>query len=131
MDGLSMSVSPVRQYPHRAERTSAQWNSAWPIGNDEINIDPDNAYVSNLDGRGVALVLHCGPSFPLSPPLPVFSRVHPHRHAVLRSLHQRQKLHDWHTSQRLELLIHNRRSVALAQFITWNGYGESLRGHNT
>ena len=68
MDGLSMSVSPLRQYPRRAERTSAQWNSAWPIGNDEINIDLDSAYVSNLDGRGVALVLHCGPCFPLSPP---------------------------------------------------------------
>jgi len=133
MDGLSRSVSPLRQYPRRTERTLAQWNSEWPIaiGNDEINIDPENAYVSNLDGRGFGLVVHCGPSFPLSPPLPVFSHVHLHHHTALRPLHQHQKLHDWLTSQRLELLIHNRRSVALAQFITWNGYGESLRGQNT
>jgi len=98
--------------------------SAWPIGNDEININPDNAYASNLDGRGVTLVLHCGPSFPLSFPLPVFSHVHLHYHPALSPLHQCPKLHDWLTPQYLELLIHNHRSVALAQFITWNGYRE-------
>ena len=129
-----MSVSLLRQYPRRTERTLAQWNSAWPIGDSDINADPDNAYVSNLGGRtymaGVSpWFFTVSLPFPLLPPF-----LYSHMLTLIPMQHYGPDTYaknfiyradDWLPSERFELLIHNRHSVALTQLITWNDYGES------
>ncbi|KAJ7694797.1 glycoside hydrolase family 71 protein [Mycena rosella] len=88
-----------------------QWNSAWPMGNYDINFSPDSSYLSKLGKRsymaGVSpwFFTHYGPDTY-------------NKNWIYRG-------DNWLFAQRWELLIQNRNSIALAQIITWNDYGES------
>ncbi|EGN94676.1 glycoside hydrolase family 71 protein [Serpula lacrymans var. lacrymans S7.3] len=87
------------------------WNGGWPSGDTNITFDSDNSYISGLSGKDYMAAVspwfftHYGPdSF--------------NKNWIYR-------FDDWLLSARWELLIANRDSIAFAEIITWNDYGES------
>ncbi|OJT10982.1 Glucan endo-1,3-alpha-glucosidase agn1 [Trametes pubescens] len=87
------------------------WNSAWPMGNNNITFAPDASYIANLGNR--TYMAAASPWF--------FAHYGPdtyNKNFIYRG-------DDWLFAQRWEMLVQNRSSVALAEVLTWNDFGES------
>ncbi|KAJ7083617.1 glycoside hydrolase family 71 protein, partial [Mycena belliarum] len=87
------------------------WNSAWPMGDYNIDFTSDSSWIHNLGGR--AYMAGVSPWF--------FTHYSPatyNKNFIYRA-------DDWMLSTRWELLISNRDKVNIAHATTWNDFGES------
>ncbi|KAJ7449258.1 glycoside hydrolase family 71 protein [Mycena latifolia] len=87
------------------------WNSGWPMGNYDVSFDSDSLYLSKLGGR--SYMASVSPWF-----FTHYGRDTWNKNWIYRG-------DNWLFAQRWEQLIQNRNSIALAQVLTWNDFGES------
>ncbi|EIW56052.1 glycoside hydrolase family 71 protein [Trametes versicolor FP-101664 SS1] len=87
------------------------WNSAWPMGNNNITFAPDASYIANLGNR--TYMAAASPWFFAHYGVNTYNK-----NFIYRG-------DDWLFAQRWEMLVQNRTSVALAEVLTWNDFGES------
>ncbi|KAK7048415.1 glycoside hydrolase family 71 protein [Favolaschia claudopus] len=87
------------------------WNSAWPMGNYEINFETDNDWIKHLGDR--KYMAGISPWF--------FTHYSPQTY----NKNFIYLADNWMLARRWELLIANRDKVPIAQVISWNDFGES------
>lgn len=87
------------------------WNSAWPMGNNQISTDTDNAYMNALGSKEYMAAVS-----------PFFFT---HFGADLWNKNWLYRGDDWMYCTRWEQLIAMRNRVKQVEILTWNDYGES------
>ncbi|KAJ7074215.1 glycoside hydrolase family 71 protein [Mycena amicta] len=86
------------------------WNSAWPMGHNNVTFDSDAEWINKLDGRpyhaSVSPWMFCHFNSPLNKNFIYY-------------------MDDWMFTTRWEQLIAHRQDVDMVQVLTWNDWGES------
>ncbi|KAJ7694803.1 glycosyl hydrolase family 71-domain-containing protein [Mycena rosella] len=101
-------VDPAALLDYTVMDGGFNWNAAWPMGDYDINFDPDNSWIEKLGGR--TYMAGVSPWF--------FTHYSNNKNFIHLS-------DNWMFVKRWELLIANRDRVDIAQSITWNDFGES------
>ncbi|KAF9479532.1 glycoside hydrolase family 71 protein [Pholiota conissans] len=109
-------VPALFMQPPELERLNAldgafSWDSAWPLGNYDINSSNDAQYQKYLKGR--TYMASVSPWF-----FTHYSRETYNKNWIYRP-------DSWLYASRWELLVKNRKNIDLVEIITWNDYGES------
>ncbi|EJT96926.1 glycoside hydrolase [Dacryopinax primogenitus] len=101
--------STFGQYPVLSG--ALNWNGAWPMGSTDLTFDSDSQWIRGLGAK--AYMAPVSPNF--------FTHYGPNTYNKNWIYRSDDSLY----ATRWETLISNRNSVAIAQIITWNDYGES------
>jgi glucan endo-1,3-alpha-glucosidase len=87
------------------------WNSAWPMGNNQISTDTDNAYMNALGGKEY-----------MSAVSPFF---YTHFSPQTWNKNWLYRGDDWLYCSRWEQIIATRDKHSMTEILTWNDFGES------
>ncbi|KAJ7449251.1 glycoside hydrolase family 71 protein [Mycena latifolia] len=108
----SFFVDPAKFSEYDVMDGAFNWNSAWPLGDYDVNFASDTAWIENLGDR--SYMAGVSPWF--------------FTHYPRTSYDDKNFIYlcdNWMFATRWDLLISNRDKVAIVHAITWNDFGES------
>ncbi|KAJ8462024.1 hypothetical protein ONZ45_g18084 [Pleurotus djamor] len=90
-----------------------EWNAAWPMGNQDISFERDQAIISQI-GKGLLYLAAISPWF--------FTHYVNGRNGGKNFVYRSE---NWLLATRWEEIVQNRDKVDMVEMISWNDYGES------